>query len=106
MTTAELTEQILLAASEAGHRLFRNNSGKFQDKRGQWVTFGVGPKNGGGGDLLGWCNDGKFASIEVKTGKDTVKYAQLMWIDWVVKGGGRAGVARSVEDALAILDKK
>ena len=105
VTTAELTEEILLEASECGHRLFRNNSGKFQDKRGQWITFGVGPKNGGGSDLIGWCSDGKFAAIEIKVGYDKPTAAQLMWISWVNSGGGRAGVARSVQEALDILKK-
>lgn len=104
MTTARLTEEILIAASNAGHRLFRNNSGRFQDARGKWVTFGVGPKGGGGSDLIGWTKEGLFASIEIKVGKDRPTETQLMWIRWVNTGGGRAGVARSVSEALSILD--
>lgn len=103
MNTAELTEAILIAASDAGHRLFRNNSGKFKDKRGVWISFGVGPRGGGGGDLIGWTSSGRFASIEIKVGKDKPTDAQIMWQGWVIAGGGCAGVARSVEDALLIL---
>lgn len=103
MNTASLTEAILLASSEAGHRLFRNNSGRFKDQRGVWISFGVGPKGGGGADLIGWCSDGKFASIEIKVGKDKPTEAQLAWQRWVIFGGGRAGIVRSVEEALAVL---
>lgn len=103
MNTAQLTEEILIAASEAGHRLFRNNTGKLQNKAGQWIAYGVGPRNGGGSDLIGWCAGGKFAAIEIKVGRDKPTSDQLKWIDWVNAGGGRAGVARSIEDALKIL---
>lgn len=113
MNTAELTEAILLAASDKGHRLFRNNSGVAKhvkrDKAGKlktWVVpYGVGPAGGGGGDLLGWCRGtGRFASVEVKIGNDTQTADQRKWQRWVVAGGGVAGVARTVEDALRILE--
>lgn len=107
MNTAELTAAIELAAPDVGARLFRNNSGvakHVKEKKTWWVRYGVGPTDGGGGDLLGWNARGKFASIEVKVGRDESTPEQLKWKRWVLAGGGVAGEARSVEDALAILD--
>lgn len=106
MSAAKLTEDIVIAATEVGARLFRNNGGVSRYTKGgkQYVVaYGVGPSGGGGGDLLGWTKDGLFLSIEVKYGNDRPTKNQLMWIDWVNKGGGRAGIARSVEDAIAII---
>lgn len=106
----ELTDAILLAASAAGHRLFRNQSGVAvytnpnTGKKAR-VPYGIGPHGGGGGDLIGICADGIFASVEVKAGLDQPTEAQLKWIAFVRKWNGRAGIARSVEDALAILSK-
>lgn len=104
--TAKLTDDICEAASDSGHRLFRNNSGvaKHVKKDKTWhVHYGVGPVGGGGGDLIGWTRTGRFASIEVKTGQDRQSDAQAKWERWVKAGGGVAGVARSVAEALAIL---
>ena len=107
MSTKKLTEDIILAASEHGARLFRNNSGVATYKRNGKVTrvrYGVGPVGGGGGDLIGYDNSGRFLSIEVKVGRDKQSEAQKKWERWVNMGGGRAGVARSVEDAIAIIN--
>lgn len=105
--TAELTEAVLLAASEIGARLHRNNSGSaMREHNGKVrrIRFGVGPVGGGGGDLIGWCRGGRFASIEIKFGRDKQTDAQKKWERWVIMGGGVAGVARSVADAMAILE--
>lgn len=107
LSTAELTEAICLAASEEGHRLFRNNSGQaiYKHKgKVRRVRYGVGPVGGGGGDWIGWTNTGRFASIEIKVGDDVQTEAQKKWERWVIAGGGVAGVARSVIEALAILN--
>lgn len=104
----ELTDAILLAASAAGHRLFRNQQGvavyKSDAGKQYRVPYGIGPHGGGGGDLIGICADGIFASVEVKAGLDQSTDAQLKWAKFVRKWGGRAGVARTVDDALAILN--
>ena len=108
MNTAELTAAIIQAASDEGHRLFRNNSGRMKTiykGRERWVSYGVGPTSGGGADLIGWCKGGRFASIEIKVGHDKQSEAQKTWERWVIAGGGVAGVARSVEDALLILSQ-
>lgn len=106
MNTTELTQAIMQAASDNGCRLFRNNSGVAvhkKDGRTYRTAYGVGPQGGGGGDLIGWTATGRFASIEIKIGRDKQTEAQKKWERWVIAGGGVAGVARSVEDAIAIL---
>ena len=105
--TKTLTDDIIVAASECGARLFRNNVGVATYNHGgkiSKVRYGVGPVGGGGGDLIGFDRDGRFLSIEVKVGSDKQSDAQKKWERWVNMGGGRAGVARSVEDAISIIN--
>jgi hypothetical protein len=44
-----------------------------------------------------------FTSIEVKTPTDQLRPEQRQWLEAVQAAGGIAGVARSVEDAEALL---
>jgi dihydroxyacid dehydratase/phosphogluconate dehydratase len=44
-----------------------------------------------------------FASIEVKTPTGRIRPEQQAWLETVQAAGGIAGVARSVEDAKALL---
>lgn len=102
--------------------LFRNNVGALADAFGRWVFFGVGPKGGGGSDLIGWKSEevtpewyermkGKrvaiFVAVETKranakTNKKRFE-AQSNFVQQVHKAGGLAGFARTVEEAEAIL---
>lgn len=103
MANAEtvLQSEIMLALGKAGHRLWRNNSGALPDpKTGVWVRYGVGQP--GGSDLIGMCKDGVFCAIEVKTPTGRVKPEQQRFVDMVRANGGRAGIARSVQNALDI----
>ena len=45
-----------------------------------------------------------FTSIEVKTPTGRVRPEQQAWLETVQAAGGIAGVARSVEDALRIMN--
>lgn len=102
MANAEtvLQAEIMLALSQAGHVPLRNNTGAMQDKTGRLVRFGVGGK--GGPDLWVICRDGMACGIEVKTPKGRVRPEQEAFLAMVRSKGGRAGVARSVSDALKI----
>jgi hypothetical protein len=91
-------------------RLYRNNCGVLQDRRGVPVRYGLQP---GSSDLIGWRTVtitpdmigqriAVFTSIEVKTPTGRLRPEQQQWLDAVQAAGGIAGVARSVEDALRI----
>lgn len=108
MSETNLMNSILIA--DHGCRLFRNNTGAIKDADGRLVRFGLCK---GSSDLIGFRPTvitpdmvGKtvavFTAIEVKTptGKPTPE--QLHFINRVKELGGIAGIARSVEDALAI----
>ncbi len=102
MKEANLAREILLAASKENHRLFMNTRGLAYRKDGTPVRYGLGPN--GAGDLIGYARDGVFASIEVKTAKGVVREDQRQWARAAQAAGCRAGIARTVSEALAILD--
>lgn len=95
-----LVQQIRLGCSDIAI-LYRNNTGKLQDRNGRWVTFGLFV---GSGDLIGVrIADGRFISVEAKLpGKYPTK-EQLNFIAVIQRCGGLAGVARSVDEARKII---
>lgn len=120
---AALTNRIKEAVSRHGARLFPMTVGKFW--AGQVVKtlpdgsvilknprmVNVGTQ--GMSDLVGFTpvvitpemvgsTLAVYAAAEVKAGKDTLKPGQRRFIDFVNENGGRAGVARSPEDAIRI----
>lgn len=111
MTEAQIQQHIRLL-SRGPVRLFRNNVGKLPDPRtGRLVTFGLAP---GSADLIGWRTVeitpdmvgqrvAVFASIEVKAPRGRVRPDQQTWLAAVQGAGGIAGIARSPEEAAAIL---
>ena len=112
MTHEELLNAIILAASETGAALLWKNpqgSGLVQRKGGKpvFMRWGVGPAEGGGLDLVGLRNsDGRFLMIDAKVGRDRLSEKQKKVIRWVQMRGGIAGEARSVEQALALINEK
>ena len=110
----QLQQQIRLAlGTRPDVRLFRNSVGSLPDPRsGRLVTFGLAK---GSADLIGWRTItitpdmvgrqlAVFTSIEVKTPSGRVAPAQQHWLKAVQQAGGVGGVARSVTDAVAILE--
>jgi hypothetical protein len=106
-----IQQHIRLTCSTGATRLFRNNTGTLRDQHGRPVSFGLCK---GSADLIGWRTVtitpemvgqqvAVFTSIEVKTPTGRVKPEQQQWLDAVQAAGGIAGVARSVEDAQALL---
>jgi len=116
MANAETTlqQQIRLAVGiNPDARIFRNQVGSLPDPRtGRLVTFGLAR---GSADLIGWrtvtitqamvgTRLAVFTSIEVKTPKGRVRPEQQAWLTAVTQAGGIAGIARSVTDAVAIIN--
>lgn len=113
MAEQVLIKQILLAASERGHQLWRQNVGfgwtGTVRHRGDVIEIrNARPLHAGlckgSSDLIGFTRDGLFLAIEVKAGRTATTDDQIKFIDAVNKAGGRAGVARSVPEALAIME--
>lgn len=91
---------ILMALSEAGCLVWRQNTGAYKEPRtGRLIRYGLCV---GSSDIIGLCPDGSFLAVEVKTSTGRIRPEQLTFISAVQKAGGRAGVARSVQDALDI----
>ena len=108
MTETNLMHSIMLA--DHGCRLFRNNTGAIKDANGRLVRFGLCK---GSSDLIGMKSVtitpemvgqkvAIFTAIEVKTASGKATPEQLNFVSRVKALGGIAGIARSVEDVLAI----
>jgi hypothetical protein len=101
MKEANIQAQIMLALSNAGCIVWRNNTGALTDKTGRLVRYGLCK---GSSDIIGVCPDGRFLAVEVKSGRNRLTPEQERFISAVKASGGRAGVARSVDDAIGILE--
>jgi len=106
-----IQQHIRIACSTGAARLFRNNTGTLRDQHGRPVQFGLCK---GSADLIGYrtititpemvgTTVAVFLSIEVKTPTGRIRPEQQQWLETVQAAGGIAGVARSVEDAKALL---
>lgn len=102
--------------------IFRNNTGKLQDARGRWVTFGLGV---GSPDLVGMlrscrralprcasaagelpcAHHGRFIAVEVKLPGKHPEVAQACWHKAAREAGALVIVAHSVAEALAGLEE-
>mgnify|MGYP002377673177 CR=1 FL=1 len=96
---SNIQNAILVALSEAGCLVWRQNTGAYKDKTGRVIRYGLCV---GSSDIIGIAPSGQFLAVEVKTKTGRIRPEQLTFIAAVQKAGGRAGVARSVEDALKI----
>jgi len=111
VTEQRIQQEIRLAVSHGDTKVFRNNTGTLRDANGRPVQFGLCK---GSADLIGWRTVtitpemvgqriAVFTSIEVKTPTGKVQPEQQQWLEAVQAAGGIAGIARSVEDAKALL---
>lgn len=108
-----LQREIQIAASQAGHRLFRVNTavawvGEVVARTVTTITLrNPRPLHAGlvqgGSDLIGWTRTGLFAAIEVKVHPRKATTEQLAFIKAVQAAGGRACLAYSVAQALDCL---
>ena len=106
-----IQQHIRLACSIGSCRLFRNNTGTLRDINGRPVSFGLCK---GSADLIGWRTVtvtpemvgqqiAVFTSIEVKAASGRIRPEQQQWLNAVEAAGGIAGIARSVGEAMDIL---
>ncbi len=96
----DIQSEIRLALSAEGYCVFRVNSGKVKMADGRWFETGVPT---GFSDLFA-VKDGKIAFLEIKNEVGRPTPEQLKFIEVMqTRYGCRAGIARSVEDALKIV---
>jgi hypothetical protein len=112
LTEQAIQQRIRLALSRGPVRLFRNNTGALRDERGQLVRYGLCQ---GSADLIGLTTVtitpdmvgqtvAVFTAIEVKAPRGRVTPEQAAFLAMVRQAGGRAGIARTIEDAQRITD--
>lgn len=98
-----IQNEIRLALSESCV-IFRINVGKVRTPDGRFITTGV-PK--GFSDLFGIRkSDGKAVFIEVKTRKGKPTQEQVHFLDTMQKNGAIAGICRSVQDAINLIQEE
>ena len=106
-----IQQRIRLALSRGPVRLWRNNTGALRDQRGQLVRYGLCQ---GSADLIGFRSItvtpemvgqriAQFAAVEVKSPGGRTTPEQEAFLRLVAEAGGVAGVARSVDDAVALI---
>ena len=111
MSEQAIQQRIRLACSRGPTRLWRNNIGKVVGQDGRMVTFGL---CSGSADLIGYRSVvvtpdmvgqqlAVFAAVEIKTPTGRPTSEQTAFLEHVSAAGGIAGIARSVEEAEALL---
>lgn len=100
-----IQNEIRLALGNHDCFVFRANVGKVKTADGRWFDTGLPP---GFPDLFGFKkSNGKIFFIEVKNEKGRLRDVQKRFSEAVLKPNKTIhGVARSVEDALKIVDEE
>ena len=96
----EVADALATADDVAWYR--KITPGVFVTQKGKYVTSGWK----GCSDFIGMTRDGRFFAIEVKSGSGRAKAEQKLFIELVLANKGRAGVARSAAEAMAIIAEK
>ena len=117
---------IMLALSKSGATIFRNNVGmgwtgkSIRQKDGSILILNPRPLHAGlttgSSDLIGWKTItithemvgkqfAQFVAVEVKTSTGKPSKEQLHFIEAVKKAGGRAGIARTPDEAIIIIQE-
>lgn len=100
----EIQSRILVAVSQHRCTIFRSNVGKVKTNDGRWFDTGL-PK--GHPDLYGfkWSN-GKVFYLEIKNAKGKPRQDQIRFHHMLTSHNIIHGIARSVNDALKIVDEE
>lgn len=99
---SQIQSEIMVALSAAGHKVFRANAGQVKNANtGTWLK--LLPK--GFPDVFGWrAADGKFFGIEVKNLKGKLRPDQEKFAEFAMKQPIIYGVAKSVDEAIKIIE--
>lgn len=113
MKESDIQASIMIALSQAGCTVWRQNVGQGWAGKSQRLSTGSvvihdpRPLHAGlcvgSSDIIGITSNGQFLAVEVKSKLGRVSEDQQRFIDAIRRKGGIAGVARSVEDALELL---
>ena len=95
-----LMHRVMLALSDAGCLIWRNNTGSVKTTDGRFVKFGLCV---GSADLIGIAPGGRFLAVEIKTATGRATTEQQRFINAVLTRGGIAGIVRSPDEALELL---
>lgn len=91
------------AALAADCMIFRANVGRMKTPDGRYFSTGLPV---GFSDLFGFRkSDGRAVFIEVKTVSGRASQAQMHFLETVRKYGAIAGICRSPEDALKLIEE-
>lgn len=93
-----IVNECLMALSEAGCLAWRNDTGALK-ANGRLIRYGLCK---GSSDVIAIAPDGAFVAVECKTAKGRPTPEQTRFIAAIRAKGGRAGIARSGSEAVAI----
>lgn len=113
VTAESETLRQVLAFDPLNLQLWRNTRGCYQDRRGQWITYGVGPN--GASDTIGYrvirvtpAHVGKrlaqFCAFEVKRAGETLNDKQEAFIGNINAAGGVAAGVWGLDDLARALE--
>ena len=112
MSERDTQTSILLELSRGPTRLLRINAGvawqgtvieRTQHRLVLARPYAIKLAAPGVSDLIGWTH-GRFVAVEVKGPRGRITDEQAAFLELVRRSGGLAGVARSVDDARAIIE--
>ena len=116
MAESTLVKGVMLALSDAGCTVWRQNTGvgwtgnRTRLPGGDALIHSARPLRAGlcvgSGDIIGVAPDGRFLSVEVKTSRGRPTREQITFRDAVLRAGGIAGIVWSVEEALELVGKQ
>ena len=96
MNESEIQTRIMIALSEMGCTIWRNNTGAYKDGN-RYIRYGLAK---GSSDLIGLTKCGRFLAVEVKRPGQKPTNDQINFINHVTAKNGVAFVAYSVDDAI------
>ena len=96
---SHIVNACLITLSAAGCLVWRQNTGVLPDRQGRPIRFGLCV---GSSDIIAIAPDGVFVAIECKSAIGQPTDAQVRFLEAVRRQGGRAGIARSGAEAVAI----